>query len=661
MSFPETYQTHSVAELTARFHAFQEEQQSTNTTYSEKGIVTGADYWEHLVDTYGDAMAVTSVHHARETEPNASIQGPFRYCDLDKRANQVANYVLKRGDLPPRSRVAVMVHNCPLFYAVILGLAKVGVEAALVNTNLREDLLHATLDTADAQLVMAMDRYTEPLMEALGRDPKLAREEVCWLNELDLDSSPMTESSKNMNQIFGQMSMKRPDRVHRSVIQTREPMFYIFTSGTTGRSKAAKFSHARWIGAGVGWSGPSSLVQGMNYYIPLPLYHGNALAVATSPAFKSGCCIVLREKFSASQFWNDIISYNCQAMVYIGELWRYVWLQKAKDSDIQNPLEIIVGNGLRPDIWEDVVSRFGISRIVEHYGSTEMPAGAVLNWTNKPGSCGFVPTQWRKDHGGDRIVKYDTATDSVMRNSAGRLILVGDNEAGELLMTLPEGKYDGYLTRNDTERKLYRDVFKEGDCYYSSGDILRIDNEGFYYFVDRAGDTFRWKGENVSTTEVAEAMAEVPGILEVNTYGVPVPNHDGKAGMASLLVDWLLQCPTETEGKSMQTAANGVPDASELGSRSSSVQHEFDLQTLYNVLKEKLPRYAMPIFLRLRDEEHSKTSTLKFQKHLYVKEGCDPRNPAITDHLYVADHSVEAYVPLTNQIYDNIVAHKLRV
>eukprot|EP00128_Syssomonas_multiformis_P012337 Colp12_sorted_trinity150504_noHs@18630 len=415
------------------------------------------------------------------------------------------------------------------------------------------------------------------------------------------------------------------DRSIRAAVQARDPLFYIFTSGTTGKSKAAKFSHLRFIGAGLAWAPPCQLTSSDVYYITLPLYHGNAGAVALSPCYWSGCTMVIREKFSASNFFKDVRKYQCTATVYIGEIWRYIFLQPPREDDADNPLRVIVGNGLRGDIWEAVCKRFNIQRVVEHFGATEMPGGAVLNWTNKVGSCGYVPPSLRKEADADRVIEYDLATNQPLRGADGLLVVCPPNKPGELLMKLDDGKYDGYVSDTDTARKLYHDVIAPGDTWWASGDLLRIDDDGFYYFVDRAGDSYRWKGENVSTNDVCHVVSAFPGINEANVYGVAVPNNYGKCGMASLVID----------------------DVS-----------NFDFAGFYAHVTADLPSYARPYFLRIKDDWNDKTSTYKFQKHTYSLQGFDPSNPAIKDPMFFMHPSEKTYIPLTKEVYDDICQGK---
>jgi len=312
----------------------------------------------------------------------------------------------------------------------------------------------------------------------------------------------------------------RPEKRLRVTVRPRDPLYYIYTSGTTGVSKAAKFSHLRFIGCALTWTGPTGLTGADRYYVPLPLFHGNGGCVAVAPCYFVGATIVLRQKFSASAFWDDVKKSGCTAAIYIGEFWRFLQLISFKmedNSHLGHTLRVVVGNGLRPEVWDAVTQTFAIPLVVEHYGSTEMPGDAILNCYNKFGSCGYVPPSvWKTKEA--KIIRFDVEVDTIVRNERGLCIECPPNEPGEIIFKLPEGKYDGYVGEEATRGKLYQDVFEKGDTWWSSGDLLKVDEEGFFYFVDRIGDTYRFKGENVATTEVSQVLHGFHSICEANGW-----------------------------------------------------------------------------------------------------------------------------------------------
>jgi fatty-acyl-CoA synthase len=338
-----------------------------------------------------------------------------------------------------------------------------------------------------------------------------------------------------------------------------------------------------------------------------------------SSVLSSGAAIALRRRFSASQFWDDIRQHRATCFQYIGEICRYLLQQPPRPDDRDHPVRAIIGNGLRADVWEAFQQRFGIREVREFYGATEGNA-AIMNFENKVGSVGRFP--W-KVLTNARLVRYDVDTDTHGRGESGLCIECRPGEVGELVGRIPSdpndpaGRFEGYTSKEATERKLLRDVFTPGDTWFRSGDLLRQDRDDFFYFVDRIGDTFRWKGENVSTQEVAEQLSDFPGVQLVNVYGVEVPGADGRAGMAALLLQ------------------PGVA---------------FDGAAFYRHA-QSLPRYSTPLFVRLLAEQEL-TGTFKIRKVELQREGFDPA--AVADPIFLRDDAARAYIPLTPELSTEI-------
>jgi fatty-acyl-CoA synthase len=419
------------------------------------------------------------------------------------------------------------------------------------------------------------------------------------------------------------------DPAVRSRIGLDDPLFYIYTSGTTGPSKAALFSHRRFIGAGLTWSRPMGLTHLDKYYVTLPLFHGNGGVVAVSAAWKAGCCVVIRSGFSVSNWWGDIIRHGCTATIYIGELWRYLYNQPPAPEERAHKLRVAAGNGLRPDIWMAVRRRFGVQRIVEHYGMTEMPAGPYMNAYGRPGACGYIPPAVRRAERHDELIRFDLDQNRPMLGKDGLCIACEDGQVGEAIFRLRQ-PYVGYTDPRASARRVYRDVFEKGDEWFATGDLLRRDAEGFFYFVDRMGDSFRWKGENVSTNEVSEVVAAFPGVLEANVYGVRFPPREGRPGMASVFVT--------------------VP------------ADQFDWAAFYRHV-QVLPHFAQPLFVRVRHQENDKTATFKFQKFRFEREGFDPDLVPASEPVFFRDDrpGVRSYVPLTRELHAMIMNEQFRV
>jgi fatty-acyl-CoA synthase len=356
------------------------------------------------------------------------------------------------------------------------------------------------------------------------------------------------------------------------------------------------------------------------------MYHTVGGLVATGPLLVVGGSTVIREKFSAREFWDDITRYDCTLFQYIGELCRYLVNSPPHPKETSHRLRLACGNGLRPDIWDAFKARFRIPLILEFYAATE---GNVLlfNFEGKSGAIGRLPwyLAWRFPVA---LVKFDVETEQPLRDIEGHCIACDPDEIGEAIGKIvvdpsrPSGRFEGYANKNDDEKKILRDVFERGDAWFRTGDLMRQDKDGYFYFIDRIGDTFRWNGENVSTTEVAEAINHFPGIADTTVYGVHVPGHDGRAGMAAI------------------------------------VCRECDLAALHRHIAHTLPPYARPVFLRLR-KSIEVTSTFKQKKIDLVREGFDPSN--VAEPIFFNDPRARAFVPLDKALHETICSGKLRL
>ncbi|HTO07506.1 MAG TPA: long-chain-acyl-CoA synthetase [Myxococcota bacterium] len=542
------------------------------------------------------------------------------YDELNREANRVAHWARAHG-LGRGHRVALLMQNRPEFLEIWAGLAKAGVTTALINTNLSGRALEHALATADAKhwivgaeclgLCDGIDTGRWQLWVATEPGapvPKLPA------GALELGSELATRPSANL------------PPGSRDESRAGDDLFYIYTSGTTGLPKAARFSHLRFMTAGtaarLAGFGPESTM-----YCALPLYHTAGGCMAVGAALLSGGAVALRRRFSAREFWPDVRRYQATSFQYIGEFCRYLLNQPDDAADGQHALEFCIGNGLRPDIWESFRDRFRIPRIVEFYGATEGNV-SLLNLDNKSGSVGRIPTRLLMDA---RLVRYDVERDEHPRDAQGHLIECGADEVGELIGALPKsktstrGRFEGYTSSEATERKILRNAFAPGDSFFRTGDLLRQDTQGYFYFVDRIGDTFRWKGENVSTQEVAEALASFPGLDMVNVYGVAVPGADGRAGMAALIV---------------------------------SGKEDFDPRAFYAHAVTALPAYAVPVFVRLQREAEV-TGTFKLRKVDLQQEGYDPAR--VSDPLFVRDDGARTYAPLDADAFARISAGEIRV
>ena len=512
-------------------------------------------------------------------------------------ANAIVNryaHVLESRGVQRGEVVGVMAHNGIDNLLVVLAAVKLGAIAGLLNYNQRSDVLAHSLGILDSRVVVVEDSCTEGF--ATAGDAATAQQLLTFTELQEAAESAPADNPPVCAQIVA-----------------HEKAFYIFTSGTTGMPKASVMSHFRWLKSysGLGALGVR-LKANDTMYVPLPLYHNNAVTVALSAVLVSGASMAIAPKFTASRFWDECIRYDATAFVYIGELCRYLLAQPAKPVDREHSVRVIVGNGLRPDIWADFQERFGISRIAEFYGASECNI-AFINAYNVDQTAGTCPLPYK-------VVAYDTETGVATRNAKGRLSRVKRGEVGLLLAKVTDRTpFDGYTDADATEAKLLRDGFKDGDVWYNTGDLVR--DQGFTHvaFVDRLGDTFRWKGENVATTEVEAAFDELLAVEETTVYGVAVPGTDGKAGMASVVLK---------DGESVDGGA------------------------WFAQLAKALPSYAMPLFIRVTDSlEH--TSTFKSRKVELRKQAF---TDAGEDEVFVLTDRERGYVPMYAEYPDDVAA-----
>uniref|UniRef100_A0A3B3CUF9 Arachidonate--CoA ligase n=1 Tax=Oryzias melastigma TaxID=30732 RepID=A0A3B3CUF9_ORYME len=489
----------------------------------------------------------------------------WTFRQLDEYSNRVANLLLERG-FREGDVVALFMENRSQYVGLWLGMAKVGIEAALINFNLRLEALVHCITISNAKAVVFGSELTD-------------------------------------------------DR-----------LFYIYTSGTTGMPKAAIVVHSRYYRmAALVYYGFRMTSEDVVYDC-LPLYHSAGNIVGVGQCIIHGMTVVIRKKFSASRFWDDCVKYNCTIVQYIGEICRYLLNQPIRDAERQHRVRMALGNGLRQSIWEEFMNRFNIPQIAEFYGATECNC-SLGNFGNKVGACGFnsqiIPFIYPI-----RLVRVDEETMELIRGPDGVCIPCKPGEPGQLVGRIiqndPLRRFDGYVNESATSKKIAHSVFKKGDSAYLSGDVLIMDKYGHMYFKDRTGDTFRWKGENVSTTEVEGTLSRLLDMKDVVVYGVEVPGAEGKAGMAAI----------------------------------ADPSHSSDLEKFVREMEKVLPPYARPVFLRFLPEVN-KTGTFKFQKTELRREGFDPS--AVTDKLYFLDSSRGRYVQLEEELYRSILSgkHKL--
>jgi acyl-CoA synthetase (AMP-forming)/AMP-acid ligase II len=561
----------------------------------------------HLRELYSGAR----VSAATLLERNAREHGHFpallfedeRYtwAEVNQHTNRWARLLLAegvvRGDV-----VALVMDNRPDFVFALLGASKLKAVVACVNTNLSGAPLAHAMGVTRARLVIAGSEHADAVERVLDEARRFGPPPRMLVHaEGDAPAA--------RNAVNARLAEMRADDVGGPPPLPTEPMTYIYTSGTTGLPKAAVVTNRRFLIASYGFGKVAHAAKpGDVIYVTLPLYHGSGQWGGLGAALASGAAIALRRKFSASAFWKDAVRFGATRIVYIGELCRYLLNQPASPDDTAHSVQVAVGNGLRPDVWEPFQSRFGIPVIREFYGATEGNA-PILNVEGRRGMLGRLGRRMA-------LVACDLATGEVRRDAQGRCERIRRPGDTGLFIGKIGGalKYDGYVDQSATEAKVLRDVFRPGDSWFNSGDLMTLHEDGWVSFADRVGDTFRWKGENVSTSEVALVVNRARGVLESSVFGVTIPGTEGKAGMVCLVVS-----------------------------------PEFDLDAFARHVEGALPRYSRPLFVRLLGKMRV-TSTLKHQKTDYQHEGYDPdRTP---DPVFALIEG--RYVRMTPELYRQI-------
>jgi fatty-acyl-CoA synthase len=513
------------------------------------------------------------------------------YREANETANRYAAVLagkgVRRGDV-----VGIMLRNSPNAVLMMLAAVKCGAIAGMLNYHQRGDVLSHSIGLLDANVVVAESDLIDPITESGVQVAQLTT-----LEDLERDAvGKPTDNPKSASEV-----------------QAKDTAFYIFTSGTTGHPKASVMTHHRWLRALAAFGGLGLRLKGGDtLYCPLPLYHNNALTVAVSSVINAGGTLALGKSFSASKFWDEVIGMEATAFIYIGEVCRYLLNQPPKDTDRAHKIRVIAGNGLRPEIWDEFTRRFGIGRVAEFYAASEGNT-AFINIFNIPKTTGISPLPLA-------YVEYDPETGEPVRDENGRVRKVPSGQPGLLISPVNKlSPFDGYTDKEASEKKLVRNAFKEGDVWFNTGDVMSPQGMGHAAFSDRLGDTFRWKGENIATTQVEAALAQDKNIEESAVFGVEVPDTGGRAGMAAVKL------------------RDGV---------------EFDGKALAKTAYANLPSYAAPLFVRVVESLET-TSTFKSRKVDLRKQAYGSE---VSDPLYVLAGRAEGYVPFYTEYPGEVAA-----
>ena len=543
-----------------------------------------------------------------------SETGTLGYRPLAERINRYARWALSAG-IEAGDTVCLLMPSRPDYIAAWLGITRVGGVVALINTRLVGLSLSHCINLADADhVILASDLADvfETSRPFLNRAPRI------WIhgqgNEAGIDAA------------LDRLDGGPLSPVERRGVSINDRALLVYTSGTTGLPKAASISHRRILNWGGWFAGLTSAAPEDRLYDCLPVYHSVGGIVAPCSMLSAGASVVLADKFSASSFWHDVVRWDCTLFQYIGELCRYLLRAAPSEYETSHRLRLACGNGLRGDIWEAFQARFSIPQLLEFYAATEGNF-SLYNVEGRPGAIGRIPPLLAHRFPA-AIVRLDMDAGVPARTEDGLCIPCARGEIGEAIGRIGSaddggGRFEGYTDAAETEKKILRDVLARGDAWFRTGDLMRLDEAGFFHFVDRVGDTFRWKGENVATSEVNEAVADCPGVVDATTYGIEIPGADGRAGMAAVVAD-----------------------------------DRFDLAEFRDGVSRRLPAYARPVIVRFCTALDT-TETFKQKKHQLVREGFDPR--LVADPLFFRDPKSGAYRPLDAASYARILDGSIRL
>lgn len=542
----------------------------------------------------------------------------YTYNELNEWANQIGHYYLslgaKKGDV-----IAVMIENRSELVATIVGLAKIGVTSALVNTAQVGKVLTHSINLVKPIAVIVGEECRQAVQDVRD-DLTVAADRLHWFADqaTRIDAGKAPKGFINLAETIDQFPKFNTPTT--ASVKGKDGLFYIYTSGTTGLPKAVIFTNSRWTLAYGTYGHVLNLNKDDVMYVTLPLYHATGTVVCWCGVIAGSATLALRRKFSTSSFWKDVQKFDASAIGYVGELCRYLMDAPVSELEKGHRVKKMIGNGMRPNIWDKFKERFGVEEVLELYASSEGNVGFsnVFNFDN---TVGFSPTPYA-------IIQFDKEKNEAVRDAKGWCKKVKKGEVGLLVGKITRrSPFDGYTDAEKNKSVVMKDVFKHGDSFFNTGDLVRDIGFRHAQFVDRLGDTFRWKGENVSTTEVENMVSEYEKIAEAVVYGVEIPDTNGRAGMAAIT----------------------LTDAAEL--------NEEDCSAMVNLFKKSLPAYAVPVFLRIQKQVET-TGTFKYQKNKLKEQAFDPK--LTDDRLLVLLPNATAYCDLTPEIYANIQAYKYR-
>ena len=535
------------------------------------------------------------------------------YDEANKSANVLASFLSREG-IEHQDRVVLFMQNRTDYVISLLALNKIGAIGVLINNSLTGAPLIHCINSSDSKKCIVGEELTEELSEVLNEINIKDKNDIYWVEDSKAVQTPDWATNLRSSLDYS----KNKNLVETDKVTAKDTAFYIFTSGTTGVPKAAIFPNAKIVAASFNISNTGyRMTSEDRLYNCLPLYHSTGLMLGLAAVISTGASVFVRRKFSASLFWKEVQKYQTTTFIYVGELCRYLSFQEPCEEEENNPIRAMVGNGLRPDLWDSFRERFGVERICEIYGASE-GACMFMNGLNKDKTIGMTNAKVI-------LLKYDVANDELIKSDDGFCIEAEDETPGLLAVYIsPDSPYNGYTDKKESEKKILRNVLEEGDAWFNSGDLIKTMDVGFsvgqkhYQFVDRIGDTFRWKSENVSTNEVAEIINQYSQVNMANVYGVQIPNTEGRAGMVAFNCDL----------------------------------NEFDWEGFAKYMSDTLPSYARPVFVRIIEELET-TGTFKLKKN-ELRDEAYHLDKVNNDKVFIKMPGTNSYIQLNNETYQEI-------
>ena len=539
----------------------------------------------------------------------------WTYSEINNTANILAHKLIEDG-ISHGDKVILFMENRPSYVSTILALNKIGAIGVLINTSLKGEPLIHCINSSNSKKCIFGAELSGSLEGVLSSINITAKSDIYWVQDLPNGNCP--EWATDINKI---LDLSKTDNLSETNnVTAKDIAFYIFTSGTTGVPKAALFPNVKIVASSTNITRGGYRMNSEDcLYNCLPLYHSTGMMLGLCACIHVGASTFIKRKFSASSFWKEVKKYNTTAFIYVGELCRYLSLQDPVDEEKDNPITKMVGNGLRPDLWDCFRNRFCVERICEIYGASE-GNGFFMNLLNKDQTIGMTNNKIE-------LLEYDIGENKLKKDIDGNFIRVKENQPGLALVEIgPNAIFNGYTDKKASDEKIFRNVFNDGDSWFNTGDILKTMDVGFalgrkhYQFVDRVGDTFRWKSENVSTNEVAEILNLFNQVNMANVYGVKIPKSEGRAGMVAF------NCELK----------------------------EFKWSDFSKFVAEKLPKYAQPIFIRIIKELET-TGTFKLKKN-DLREEAYHLDKIKGDQIYIKKPGNSSYEVLDRSYYDIIMS-----